>query len=347
MAGEDPAAPEGRGVALRELGELGLIERVRRRLGPPGAGVLVGIGDDAAAVAWPPGQILLLTTDTLVEDVHFRRTTATLRDVGAKAMAVNLSDIAAMGGEPRFALLALALPGSSTVEDVDELYGGLLDTAARYGVELIGGDTCAAPDRIVLTVTLVGQVDGPPVRRSGAQPGDAILVTGTLGASAAGLAALERGPLPVAHDVAAGVQQAHRLPTPRVAEGRLVRVSGAATAMIDLSDGLATDLGHIAAESRVGARVRLPALPVSDATCEVARVLGEAPWRWAASGGEDYELLFTAAPGRAAAVASRVTAETGTPVSLIGEIRPAAEGVVFVDETGRPVDVQPGFEHFR
>src|SRR3972149_10485430 len=133
MAGGPPAAPEGRGVALRELGELGLIERVRRRLGPPGAGVLVGIGDDAAAVAWPPGQLLLLTTDTLVEDVHFRRATATLREVGAKAMAVNPSDIAAMGGEPRFALLALALPGSSTVEDVDELCGGLLHPAAPHG----------------------------------------------------------------------------------------------------------------------------------------------------------------------------------------------------------------------
>ncbi len=334
-------------MALRELGELGLIERVRRGLAPPSAGILVGIGDDAAALAWPPGQILLLTTDTLVEDVHFRRATATLREVGAKAMAVNLSDIAAMGGEPRFALLALALPPGTTVADVDELYAGLLEMASRYHVELIGGDTCAAPDRIVLTLTLVGQVDGPPVRRSGARPGDAILVTGTLGASAAGLAALERGPLPVAHDVAASVQRAHRLPTPRVAEGRLVRASGAATAMIDLSDGLATDLAHVAAESGVGARVWLPALPVSDATRQVARAVGEVPWHWAVSGGEDYELLFTAAAGRAAAVAARVTSETGTPVSLIGEVRPADEGIVFLDEAGRPVDVRPGFEHFR
>lgn len=334
-------------MALRELGELALIERVRRGLAPPSAGILVGIGDDAAALAWPPGQILLLTTDTLVEDVHFRRATATLREVGAKAMAVNLSDIAAMGGEPRFALLALALPPGTTVGDVDELYAGLLEMASRYHVELIGGDTCAAPDRIVLTLTLVGQVDGPPVRRSGARPGDAILVTGTLGASAAGLAALERGPLPVAHDVAASVQRAHRLPTPRVAEGRLVRVSGAATAMIDLSDGLATDLAHVAAESGVGARVWLPALPVSDATRQVARAIGEIPWHWAVSGGEDYELLFTAAAGRAAAVAARVTSETGTPVSLIGEVRPADEGIVFLDEAGHPVDVRPGFEHFR
>jgi thiamine-monophosphate kinase len=334
-------------VALHDLGERGLIERVRRRLGPPDATVLAGIGDDAAAVAWPAGRILLLTTDTLVEDVHFRRATATLREIGAKALAVNVSDIAAMGGEPRYALLALTLPGACTVAEVDELYTGLLEVAGRHGVQLIGGDTCAAPDRMVLTVTLVGQVEGPPVRRSGARPGDVILVTGTLGAAAAGLATLERGPLPVPADVAASVQRAHRLPTPRVAEGRLVRASGGATAMIDLSDGLATDLGHIAAESGVGALVRLPALPIAEATRAVARALDEPAWSLAASGGEDFELLFTAAPERAAAIATRLTAETGTPVSLVGEIRPAADGITFVDETGRAVDVRAGFEHFR
>lgn len=347
MTGEDPAPAGGHAVALHDLGERGLIERVRRRLDPPDATVLAGIGDDAAAVVWPPGQILLLTTDTLVEDVHFRRATATLREIGAKALAVNVSDIAAMGGEPRFALLALTLPASCTVAEVDDLYAGFLDVADLHGVQLIGGDTCAAPDRMVLTVTLVGQVQGGPVRRSGARPGDAILVTGTLGAAAAGLATLERGPLPVSADVAADVQRAHRLPVPRVAEGRLVQASGGATAMIDVSDGLATDLGHIAAESRVGARVRLASLPVAETTRAVARALGEPPARFAASGGEDYELLFTAAPDRAGAIATRVTAETGTPVSMIGEIRPAAEGLAFVDESGQAVDVRAGFEHFR
>jgi thiamine-monophosphate kinase len=343
MAREDPVAP---GALLHDLGERGLIERIRRRLAPAGGEVLVGIGDDAAAIAWPPGQVLLLTTDTLVEDIHFRRATATLREIGSKTLAVNLSDIAAMGGEPRFALLALVLPPRCTVADVDELYTGLLDMAARYEVRLVGGDTCAAPDRMVLTVTLVGQADGPPVRRSGAQPGDAILVTGTLGAAAAGLSVLERGPLPVPEHVVEPLRRAHRLPTPRVAEGRLIRASGLATAMIDLSDGLATDLGHIAAESGVGARVRLDALPVSEATRELARLLGETPWAWAVSGGEDYELLFTAPAGPAAALARRLADATRTPVSLIGEIRPAGEGVAFVGADGAPVDVRPGFEHF-
>src|SRR5262249_32987705 len=341
MAGEDPAEAGGHAAALlRDLGERGLIERTRRRLGGAGGQVRVGIGDDAAAVAWPPGQVLLLTTDTLVEDVHFRRSTATLREVGSKAMAVNLSDIAAMGGEPRYALLALVLPADCSVADVDELYTGLLDMAARYDVRLIGGDTCPAPDRSALTRPMVGQADGPPVRRSGARPGDAILVTGTLGAAAAGLAALEHGRLVVPDDVAEPGRRAHRSPTPRVAEGRVVRASGVATAMIDLSDGLATDLGHIAEESGVGARVRLAALPVSGAPRGMARLLHRARGTGAVGGGEDYELLFTAPADGAAALARRVTEATGTPVSLIGEVRAAGEGVSFVGERGEAVDVR-------
>ena len=347
MKGEDPPAPGSPTATLRDLGERGLIERVRRRLPAPGPAVLVGIGDDAAAIAWPDGQILLLTTDTLIEGVHFRRATSTLRDVGAKALAVNVSDIAAMGGEPRFALLALACPPDCGVADIDELYAGILEMAGRHGVELIGGDTCATPERMVLTLTLVGGLAGVPLTRRGARPGDAILVTGTLGASAAGLASLEHGRSRLEPAAAAEIQSAHRRPTPRVAEGRIIRASGAATAMIDVSDGLATDLAHVAEESGVGARVRLAALPVSEATREAARALDQAAWAWAVSGGEDYELLFTAAPERAVALAARITTETGTPVSRIGEIRPAAEGVAFLDEAGRAVDVRAGFEHFR
>lgn len=339
--GEDPAGRR----TLRDLGERGLIERIRRRARSPDPEVLVGIGDDAAVLRWGGGT-LLVTTDTLLEDVHFRRRTVLPRDLGAKALAVNLSDIAAMGGEPRFALLALAAPPATRVADIDELYAGLEEMAAAHDVTLVGGDTCAAPDRLLLTLTVLGRVEGPPLRRAGARPGDAILVTGTLGASAAGLAALERGGLPLAPEALRLLHRAHRRPTPRVREGRLIHASGAATAMIDLSDGLATDLGHLARESGVGATVHLAALPVAEATREAARLLGLEPWRWAASGGEDYELLFTAAPDRAAALAARVATDTGTPVSVIGEVRPAADGVRFVDAAGRPVPVAPGFDHF-
>jgi thiamine-monophosphate kinase len=305
----------------------------------------VGIGDDAAVIRWGEGT-LLLTTDTLLEGIHFRRSTATLHDIGAKAMAVNVSDIAAMGGEPCYALLALALPPTLGVADIDELYAGIEDMARRHGVTVVGGDTCAAPDGVVLSVTLVGRVIGTPLRRSGARPGDAVLVTGSLGASAAGLALLERGAGALPAAIVEAVVRPHRVPTPRVAESALIRASGWATAMIDLSDGLASDLGHIATESRVGARIDVDALPVSEATRAAAAALGVDPLGWALSGGEDYELLFTAAPDRVADLARDVTARTGTPVRRIGEIRPPAEGVRFLDRSGRARSVAPGFDHF-
>jgi thiamine-monophosphate kinase len=345
VSGEDPDPPGASTATLAELGERGLISRLRQRLPPPGPDVLVGIGDDAAAVSCGPGT-LLLTTDTLLEGVHFRRSTTTLRDIGAKAIAVNVSDIAAMGGEPRYALLALALPPDLAVAEVDELFAGVLDMARQHGVTLVGGDTCAGPAGVVLSVTLVGHVDGAPLRRSGARPGDTILVTGTLGASAAGLAVLDRGPGALPPPVVEAVVRPHRVPTPRVPESRVIHASGWATAMIDLSDGLVTDLGHIAAESRVGARVDVDALPVSEATRAVARALGVDPLGWALSGGEDYELLFTAAPDHAVDLARRVTERTGTPVHRIGEVRPRDEGVRFIDRAGRPRAVQPGFDHF-
>jgi thiamine-monophosphate kinase len=345
VEGGEPGSPEGHVATLAELGERGLIARIRSRLPPPGPDVLAGIGDDAAAVTWDR-RVLLLTTDTLLENVHFRRATATFRQIGAKALAVNVSDIAAMGGEPRYALLAVALPPSLPVADVDELYAGLHAVAGRYRVALVGGDTCATPGGIVLSVTLVGAVEGAPLRRSGARPGDAILVTGTLGASAAGLAVLEGGPAALPADAMTAVVQAHRDPTPRVVEGRLIHASGGATAMIDVSDGLVTDLGHVAAESGVGARVYLDTLPLSAATRAVAEALGSDPVAWALSGGEDYELLFTATAARAPAIARAVTDGSGTPVRVIGEVRPATEGLRFLDGTGRPVPVRPGFDHF-
>ena len=346
-AGEDPARAGGQAATLHEIGERGLIERIRRRLGTsPGAGVLVGIGDDAAAVVAVCGQTLLLTTDALLEGVHFRRETATCREIGAKALTVNVSDIAAMGGEPRWALLTLALPPAFTTAEVDDLYAGFGEIAERFGVSLIGGDTCAAPAGLVLAVTLVGTVDGAPVRRSGARPGDLVLTTGTLGGSAAGLAVIKERGAQAPPEALDAVRHAHVAPTPRLAEGRLIRASGTATAMIDVSDGLVTDLGHLLAESGVSAEVRLADLPIAEATRVVARALNVDPVSWALSGGEDYELLFTVPAGLAEALARRVTAETGTPVQVIGRIHHAGPGLVILDEMGRPGVARPGFDHF-
>jgi thiamine-monophosphate kinase len=332
-------------MTLGELGERGLVDRIRGRLGPLAAGVRLGVGDDAAVIAWPGGD-LLLTVDTVLEDVHFRRSTSSFRDVGAKAMAVNLSDVAAMGGTPCAALVALAMPPSCAVSDIDELYTGLLDLATPHGVALVGGDTCASPGGLVLTITLAGRVEGLPLTRSGARPGDLVLVTGSLGAATAGFHCLEHGPGAVPDEALATVRRAHHRPTPRVQEGRAIRTAGGATAMIDLSDGLATDLGHIARESRAGAVIDLDALPIAEATRTVARAAGADPRVWAVSGGEDYELCFTAPPEVARALAARVSRETGTAVSVVGQMLSAAEGLTFVDRAGRPVAVRPGFDHF-
>jgi thiamine-monophosphate kinase len=334
-------------MRVTELGERGLIRRIRRQVGPPGPGVRVGIGDDAAVLEPTPGAWLLATTDFVIEDVHFRRRDAAPRDVGWKAMARNLSDIAAMGGVPRFALVALACPEGTGTEEIDQLYEGLAAAGGPHGVSIVGGDTAASPGGWIVSVTLLGEVAGEVPLRSAARGGDAVAVTGSLGLGAAGLALLEapRSPeLPA--QVVDEVRRAHLRPTARIAEGRWLGARQEVHALIDLSDGLAADLGHVANESGVGARVRLERLPVAASTRLVAEALGLDPVRLAAAGGEDYELLFTADPGRVEELARGLLAATGTPATVIGEIVAGPPEVRFLDPDGRPRDVGTGYEHF-
>lgn len=333
-------------MSLDALGEWGVISRIRRGSPVPGREVVVGLGDDAAALG-PPKGLCLATTDMMVEGVHFRLENATWTEVGWKALATNVSDVAAMGGTPRYALTALALGPATAVEDVDALYQGLWACAKAYGVELVGGDTCASPQGLVVSITLLGEVEeGKLLRRSGARPGNAILVTGRLGLSAAGLATLETAPpADLPEELLRDAREAHLRPIPRVAEGQIV--GGQGTSAIDLSDGLVTDLGHICEESRVGARVLVERLPVPQAVHVIAKALGRDPLVLACSGGEDYELCFTAPPGRAESIREQVQRQTGTPVAIIGEICQPGEGITFLDHQGRPVSVEPGWEHFR
>jgi thiamine-monophosphate kinase len=324
-----------------------LIEIIRRAPAR-GAGVRVGIGDDCAVLEPGAGRLLLATTDLMIEDVHFRTRWAAPADLGWKSLAVNLSDIAAMGGRPRWALIALACPEGVTVEDVEAFYGGVLALAAEHEVAVVGGDTSASPHGWIVNITLLGEASGAPLLRSTAQPGDVIAVTGALGRSAAGLAALERvtEPAGLPRDALESVRAAHLRPTPRVNEGLWLAGAGGATSMIDLSDGLATDLGHIAEESGVGARVRLDHVPVGDGVGTVAAALGGDALAWATGGGEDYELLLTCVPAAFGRLAEGLRAATGTPLTAIGEIAAASDGVRWVDATGREVTVGPGFEHF-
>lgn len=314
-------------------------------------GVLAGIGDDAAVLALTPGASLLATTDLIIEHVHFRRPGASPRDVGWKALAVNLSDIAAMGGVPRYALLALALPGSAGVKEVEEFVQGLHELARVHRVALVGGDTSSSPGGWMINVTVLGEHGGQPRLRSAARPGHVVAVTGTLGGSAAGLCLLEgqRDRARVAGlDQAADAElvAAHLRPTPRVAEGRWLGAAPGVHAMMDLSDGLATDLGHVCRESGVGARVRVDRLPVAPGALAAARALGADPLRWAAAGGEDYELLVTLDPALAPEVARGLEAATGTPLTAVGEIT-GDGGLAFLDARGQAIAMRPGYEHFR
>jgi len=331
-------------------GELGLIRLIRRIVeGLPGERVETGIGDDTAVLLPRPGARLLATTDLIVEDVHFRRAWASPFDIGWKAMAANLSDIAGKGGRPLWALVALALPAPADPAEVEALYDGMRQAAAPHGVAIVGGDTSTSPDGWFVNVTLLGEHDGAPHLRSGAVPGDAVAVTGTLGRSAAGLHALEAGRDRLGDVRAAAldtVTTAHLRPSARVAEGRWLGAAAGVHAMMDCSDGLATDLAHICRESGVGARVALGRLPVDPFAREVAGALGADALSWATSGGEDFELLLTCDPGSVNALRDGLRRATGATLTVVGEIEAVEEGVIFLDAAGEPVPVAPGYEHF-
>jgi thiamine-monophosphate kinase len=334
---------------LRDLGEFGLIERLARRLERPSAGprsgeVLTGIGDDAAVLRLPPGTELVATIDALIEDVHFRRDWARPADVGWKSLAVNVSDLGAMGARPVGALVTLALPPEIPLRWIDRFYDGLAGCAREYGCPVVGGDTVRSPDRVSISVAALGSVPaGRVVARAGARPGDLLCVTGVLGDSGAALALLQRGEKPRSKRHAA-VLERHFRPRPPAAAGAALAEKGLATAMLDLSDGLASDLRHAARASSVGVRVEAARLPISDAARRAAHPYGIDPARWALYGGEDYQLLFTVPPDRFEEVPPALGA-LGVTATIIGKI--TRRGITLVREDGETEPLRPrGFEHF-
>lgn len=334
---------------MTRLTERALITSIRRRAaGARGssAAVRVGIGDDCAALEPTAGSLLLATTDLLIEDIHFRRRYAEPADIGWKAIAVNLSDVASMGGQPRWALVALACPADTRPEEVEAFYDGMLALGSEHAVTVVGGDTSASPAGWIVNITLLGETPRAPVLRSTARVGDVLAVTGALGRSAAGLAVLERSEAPDAPaELLAETTAAHLRPRPRVKEGQWLAAAGGVTAMIDLSDGLATDLAHIAEESGVAGRVELSRLPIDRGTRAVAQALGRDPLPWATGGGEDYELLLTCEPSVFDRLANGLAGATGVRLTAIGEIA-SGTGVRFMDADGHAVAVAAGFEHF-
>ncbi len=332
---------------LRDVGEFGLIARLRERLGAPRASGLLGIGDDCAVLQTSGDKWLLVTTDALIENVHFRLDFGTARQLGWKTLAVNVSDVAAMGGTPTAAVVGLGLTDALTVEFVDELYAGMEECAERFGVSIVGGDTVKSPTALTLIVTLLGEVEPEYLTlRSGARPGDALLVTGCLGDSAAGLELMFHPEVLVPTDARIQLITAHCVPQPRVAEMRAAVATGAVHAAIDLSDGLSGDLRHIAEESRVGAEIITDALPISPACRAAVVALNRRPLEFALSGGEDYEILIAVVADKKDAVIQAIQQATGTPVTCIGHVTDKRGELLLHDAQGKTSVLGKGYEHF-
>lgn len=311
---------------VAETGEFGLIRAVTEGREQPST-TLLGPGDDAAVVATPDGRVVA-TTDVLVQGVHFRLDWSTPEQVGRKAVAVNLADVAAMGAVPTSVLIGLVCPATTKTTVITELTNGMWAEAARAGIGIVGGDMGRA-DQLVVSVTALGDLGGrAPVTRTGARPGDVLAVCGRLGWAAAGLAVLGRGfRSPV------GVVNAQRWPEPPYEAGPAAAVGGA-TAMIDVSDGLLADLGHIAAASEVGIDVQSERVEVPARLAEVGSALGANPLRWVLTGGEDHALAATFPP------------EIGPPEgwTAIGLVTMPGSGVT-VD--GKAYEHENGWEHWR
>ncbi|MBJ6799527.1 thiamine-phosphate kinase [Geomonas propionica] len=323
-------------MKLAELGEFGLIDRIKANVAASPS-VLLGIGDDAAALSPTPGQVTLITSDMLLEGVHFDLSFCDPRTLGRKSLSVNLSDVAAMGARPRHFLLGVALPKEIPLEFMDGFMAGMLEQAQRYGATLVGGDTCASKGGLAISVTALGEQRPELVlKRSGAKPGDLICVTGTVGDAAAGLKQLFAG-------VREGFLVSRQLdPTPRVEAGVALAEAGVVTAMIDVSDGVLQDLGHICEMSGVGARLELARLPLSDA---YRAGCGDDLFALALSGGEDYELLFCIPAGKEAEVAA-LCAKVDLPVSVIGEITAGTGMKLTAPDGSSYTPPRRGFDHF-
>lgn len=321
----------------RPLSEFDLIERFFRRCGATRPDVTLGIGDDAALLAPPPGMELAITTDTLVEGVHFVAG-ADPRSLGHKSLAVNLSDLAAMGAEPAWATLALTVPNADE-SWLREFAQGFCALASAQGVALVGGDTTRGPRSI--TVQLAGFVPaGEALRRDGATPGDLVCVSGELGA--AGLALLAQQGLYVRLEALPALRERLDRPQPRLALGRELR--RLATSAIDISDGLGSDLGHILTASGCGARIEVERVPMSETVAEYVRETGD--WHLPLAAGDDYELGFTI-PERRQGELDALAVTAGVPVRWIGWIE-RAPGLRWILADGSELD-QPagGYDHFR
>jgi thiamine-monophosphate kinase len=334
-------------MKLDEIGEFGFIKKISRGCLIRPDDVVKSIGDDAAAFRVPPGQVSLITTDLLVERIHFIRNSISGSDLGYKSLAVNLSDIAAMGGIAREAFVSIAIPEDCPLEYLEDFYDGMKRLAVRFDVNILGGDTTRSKEDLVINIVVQGMADrGQMLYRDAARPGDIVFSTGYLGDSRAGLH-LILNEIPIGTADWKGLYRAHVAPEPHLPEGYFLASQPGAHAGIDTSDGLSSDLGHIAEESQVGAVLYADKIPVSESLLKFCSRFGFNPVEYALSGGEDYTLLCSIAPENADETAAKFQAEFNKPLFRIGEITDNNRlELIYPDNRTKPITAT-GWNHFK
>jgi len=328
------------GDKINQVGEFGLIALIKKRAFSKDKRVIVNIGDDAAVIRTSPDRLLIFTTDTLVERIHFDLSYFSFEEIGWKAMVANLSDIAAMGGLPKFALVTIGLPKSMRVEDVLSIYKGASRIARKYNCKIIGGDTTLVPKDLFISIALLGEVEKKfLLTRGGAKKGDLICVTGNLGEAQAGYEFLKKyGRRKLS------LVQKHLQPFPRIKEARILVKNLKINSVIDISDGLSSELFHLTEESHLGAIIYEQSIPMSPKCLKLAPLLNKTPLAWALSSGEEYELLFTVDRKDLSKI-EKIKSKLN--ISVIGKMVDKKQGIKLIRKSGKMKDLKKiGFVHF-
>ncbi len=334
-------------MKLKDIGEFGLIEKISKGCLIRQENIIKAIGDDAAAFVTDPGMVFLVTTDLFVERIHFLRQATTGFNLGYKSLAVNLSDIAAMGGVAREAFVSIAVPDDCPIDFIEDIYKGMKTLARRFDVNILGGDTTGSKIDLIINVVVTGEVEKDGIRcRDRAKPGDRIACTGFLGDSRAGLYLILNN-ITSESPAFSYLFHTHILPEPHLGQGRFLSSEPGVHACIDVSDGLSSDLWHIVTQSRVGARIFAEKMPISKPLFEFCTRFDFDPVSYALSGGEDYVLVCTLSPECAHEIAEKFMKQFGSPLYLIGEITESGK-MMMIRPDGREEPFRPsGWDHFK
>ncbi|MBT9145192.1 MAG: Thiamine-monophosphate kinase [candidate division WS2 bacterium] len=332
-------------MKILDIGEFGLISHIKEWVKKENPEVFRGVGDDTAVISLSRYKYLLFTCDTQVEGIHFLLSFTTPYLLGRKSIAINVSDIASMGGTPSYALVSLILPQETELSFLIELYRGLVEEGNKWGVTIVGGNISRTNGPLTVDISLLGEVKKKHLKlRSRAKEGDLIIITGHPGRSAAGLKLLQANKSKDFSELTS----AHLSPTPRLREALLIASYPEVSSMIDVSDGVLQDLGHILKESSVGAIIKEDALPITEYLKQAAEVLGEEAINLFLNGGEDYELIFTVSPDNSEKILKKVKKETGTNLSVIGEINDHFSNISLITQSRDKINLKAGgWDHFK